>query len=746
MSKRQESRFYISGMHCASCTVTIKQALERVSGVLAADVNYANEQAVVKFDSEQVNEEQLLQAIVAAGYKAKKEVVDMYTSRDIDKKQELYELQTRLLVSFFLTVPLFIGAMVPGAPAFLSNEWLMLILATPVQFWVGWRYYVSAWSAFKRRLANMDTLIALGTSVAYFYSLFVVLFKHVLVQAGLPPHVYFETSATIITFILLGKYLEIRAKGRTTQAIRALLDLQAKTAFRLKMNVDKQEWQEVPVDRIVIGDILLVKPGHKVPVDGMIVHGQSHVDESMVTGESVPVVKKIDDEVVGSTINMEGALQIRATKVGSDTLLAKIIELVKRAQSSRAPVQKLVDVISGYFVPIVIILSLVTFLIWFNFGPMPPFLHALVNMVAVLIIACPCALGLATPTSIMVGIERGAKEGILVKDAQTLEVAGKINTVVFDKTGTLTKGKRDVCDQAFIDDIDIDTKKKVCSYVLSIEKLSGHPVSDAIVRFLENDYDLMEVIDFANIVGHGVKGRVDNHQIFIGSQHLMEQEKVSLDNKLFSLAQQWANEAKTVSFVAVDGKNVALFAIADVIRSGAQETIARLKKMGIMPVMLTGDNEVTAQAVAHKLGIDHIHARVLPEDKEKLVRKLKNEKKVVAMIGDGVNDAPALAAADVGIAMGGGTDVAIETAQVTLLKSDVSLVPKVIRLSQLTLRNITQNLVWAFGYNIVLIPVAMGILYPLFNIMLNPMFASAAMAFSSLSVVFNALRLKRISL
>lgn len=558
--------------------------------------------------------------------------------------------------------------------------------------------------------------------------------------------------------------MEIRAKGRTSAAIRKLIGLQPTMATVQRITEQQAKaWIPIPIERVVAGDILLIKPGERIPVDGVMIKGESSIDESMVTGESMPVFKQEGDEVIGATISKTGAFEMKATKIGAQTTLAKIIELVKRAQRSKAPVQKIVDRISAVFVPAVIVLSLITFLLWFNIGPEPQFLHALVNMVSVLIVACPCALGLATPTSIMVGMGRGAQEGILIKDAQILEIAGKVTVVVFDKTGTLTLGKQDVKGFRFDDRLDdifmqlpiqvpegIDNKAYAAAIILAIERLSKHPVSQAVVRHLEQDYATqaatIAVNKFETMSGLGVRAYVNNHKVVIGSRRLMEQEGVVMPQEVHTCAIEWAKEAKTVSFVAFEKHLIVFLCVADTIRPEVPATIERLNSMGIQSMMITGDNQLSAQAVARSVGIEHVLFEVLPQDKEHEVKKLKSKDQIVAMVGDGINDAPALAAADIGIAMGSGTDVAIETAGTALLRDDMSLVPKVITLSHMTIRNIRQNLMWAFGYNIVLIPVAMGALYPLFTIVINPMLSGAAMAFSSVSVVLNALRLKNISL
>lgn len=751
--KTNKTSFHVSGMHCASCAINVGKSLENISGVKSAHVNYASEQAIVEHDGTCTNES-LENAVSDVGYRAVfgDENVTQEELVEKEKARELKITKTKLVWSSFFTVLLLIGVMVPFAPQILKNYVVMWILATPVQFWVGAQYYKSTWSGLKNRIANMDTLIALGTSVAYLYSVVVVLFENLLLSTGVKPHVYFETSATIITLILLGKFLEMRAKGQTSEAIKKLLGLQAKTAWVIRGGKEI----ELPIEEIVIGDIVVVKPGEKIPVDGVITKGESSVDESMVTGESMPVRKTVDDEVIGATINKSGSFEMRATKIGSETMLSQIIEMVKQAQGSRATIQKLADTVSSYFVPVVIMLSIITFLIWFNFGPQPTFVLALVNLIAVLIIACPCALGLATPTSIMVGTGKGAQNGILIKNAESLEIANKVNYVVFDKTGTLTKGEPEVQTFEFMDNLDntagnlnwpipeeVNIKEYISSLVLSVEKKSHHPLAEAVVNHLKRGR-VLEVEKFEDMSGLGVKAVINGLEVLIGTQKLMDLKGVMRCADLTKLSEDLRKKAQTVSFIGIDKKNVALLGISDTIKNESRGTVKQLKDMGITPVMITGDNQVTANAIAHELGIKEVLAEVLPEDKAIKVKELQNRDKnsVVAMVGDGINDAPALATADIGIAMGSGTDVAIESAGITLLRGDISLVPRSINLSKSTMRNIIQNLVWAFGYNAVLIPVAMGLLYPFFGILLNPILASAAMAFSSISVVMNALRLK----
>ena len=761
---KQKALFRISGMHCASCVVSIENHINKIRGVLLVLVNFAQERAEITYDSDQISPKDIIDAIAQVGYRAQRWQEREEKLAELEAKHELKVLKIKLIVSAVLLGLLFIGEYIPGMGILFTYPWMIWLLATPVQFWAGFQFYQSAWQGLKHGRTNMNTLISLGTSVAYFYSIFVVVFENWFQRAGLPTHLYFDAAAAIIAFILLGNFLETRAKRRTSVAIRKLVGLQPKTA--LVFSYEQKEWVELPIEQVVVESTVRIKPGNRIPVDGIIMSGSSSIDESMITGESMPILKKEGDEVIGGTINMTGSFDMKATKIGRETVLAKIIQLVQSAQASKAPVQKLVDQISSVFVPVVIVLSVLTFILWLIFGPEPRFLYAIILMVSVLIIACPCALGLATPTSIMVGIGRGAQEGILIKGAQTLEVAGKINVVVFDKTGTLTRGHQEVHKFEVVQDLDSIFNKigwqlpqgsNARSYVLTLiyklEELSDHPISQAVMRYLQHEKaidvqmkDKVILKDFASVAGLGLRGYVDKHKIVLGSRKLIEHEGVTITSEVDTCAIEWSQEAKSVSFVAFDDVLIAYFCVADTIRDGAKDTIAKLKRIGISSMLITGDNKLAANAVARTLGIDAVLAQVLPADKAKEVERLCKEGNIVAMVGDGVNDAPALASADVGIAMGSGTDVALETAGVALLRSDITLVPKVITLSRATIRNIRQNLIWAFGYNVFLIPVAMGILYPLFGVMLNPMFAGAAMAFSSLSVVLNALRLRKVRL
>jgi Cu+-exporting ATPase len=737
--------FYVSGMHCASCAANIQRTLTKLPTVQSASVNFANEQATVILDNTQDQsakmKEHIEEAVAKLGYQAHMEQEDTTDIAHAHHMEELGALRLQLKVSGVLTVLLLLGAMVPGTPIWLSHPLIQAVMATPVQFWAGRRFYQSAWSALQNRTTNMDTLIALGTSIAFGYSLVSLIFMSALEEMGLPLHLYFETSATIITLVLLGKFLEIRAKRQASSAISELLNLQAKTAHVWK----KGKYLDLPLEEVQAGDRLMVKPGEKIPVDGIVVEGDSSVDESMLTGESLPVAKGVGDKVIGATMNASGSLIMTAQRVGSETTLSSIIRLVRQAQGSRAPIQKLVDQVSAVFVPVVIVLSLLTFLAWFILAPEPNLLPALMSMIAVLIIACPCALGLATPTSLMVGIGKGAKLGILIKDAQALETATKVKTVVFDKTGTVTQGKPQVQVTAFADGIASTQQNNLWSALLALETRSHHPLAQAIVTHIQETFSKVKlgtVTQFRDLPGKGVQARVGAHEYLVGTKKLMTENKISLPSALQKQADAWQKQAQTLVFVAQDKQLALILGIADSLRPDAKQMIGQLHKLGKETILLTGDTKQTAEVIGQQLGIKKVIAEVLPSEKAETIQKLIDQGQLVAMVGDGINDAPALATASVSIAMGTGTDVAIESAGVTLLQNKLSLIPATFRLSQATMSNIRQNLFWAFGYNIILIPVAMGILYPWWGIQLNPMLAAGAMAFSSVSVVLNALRLK----
>ena len=730
----------VKGMHCASCVRIIERALTKTAGVENAVVNLATEKATVTFDPEICKEDQIVSAVADVGYKVSTE--DELTSQDqekIEKAKEIKKLKNKVIVSLLLGTLILWGSF-PGiintAPALLKNFYFQMLLATPVQFWAGWEFYKATIPALKHRTANMDTLVALGTTVAYGYSAFVTFFPKVVMGLGIEAMPYFDVATIVIGLILLGRYFEAKAKAGTSEAIKKLIGLQAKTARVLKNGKEI----DVPISEVAIGDVIRVRPGEKIPVDGQIISGESSIDESMITGESIPVDKTKGDTVIGSTINKSGTFTYKATKVGQDTMLAQIIKLVQEAQGSKAPIQRLADLISSYFVPVVIMLAILTFVVWYLLGPTPALLFALLNTVAVLIIACPCAMGLATPTAIMVGTGLGAEKGILIKDAESLEIAHKVNTIIFDKTGTLTKGKPEVTDIIAVNQKD---EEELLTIAGSIEKGSEHSLAEAIVKKAEDEkIKFMSVTKFKAVAGQGVEGVVGKKQIVFGNRKLMKRENISVSSYLRQI-EKLESEGKTVMMLGINKKLLGLIAVADTIKESAQAAVQALHNKKIEVVMITGDNQRTANAIASKLGIKRVLSEVLPDQKEAEVRKVQSEGKVVAMVGDGINDAPALAAADIGIAMGTGTDVAIEAADITLVNKDLRSVATAIDLSKKTMRTIKMNLFWAFAYNVLLIPVAMGILYPFFGLLLSPIFASVAMASSSISVVSNSLLLKR---
>ncbi len=749
-------------MYCASCVSILERALKKVDGVSEANVNLATTRATVTYGPQKVTNEHLASAIANVGYEAMvNEELKSEEDEEVEKQKELKDLRFKVIVSLVLGALILWGSF-PGlmntAPKILQNFLMQLLLAAPVQFWAGWSFYRATVSALRHRTANMDTLVAIGTTVAFGYSTFVAVLPHVVESIGIDPFPYFDVATIIIGLILLGRYFEAKAKASTSEAIKKLIGLQAKTARVIRDpegkpmtsylpaeasaqagGADGKE-ADIPISEVMIGDFIRVRPGEKIPVDGIIVEGESSIDESMVTGESIPVDKTKDDVVIGATMNKTGSFTFKATKVGQETMLAKIIKLVQETQGSKAPIQRLADLVSSYFVPIVIMLAFATFIVWYDFGPNPALTFALLNTVAVLIIACPCAMGLATPTAIMVGTGKGAEHGILIKDAESLETAHKIKMIIFDKTGTLTKGKPEVTDIVPVDSI---SREELLKLAGSIEKGSEHSLAEAIVKDAEaKGLNLSRVEKFQAIPGHGVEGIINDQRVVFGNKRLMDKEGINVSNAANEISKM-ENGGKTVMMLGVDGKLAGLIAVADIIKESALEGLAALQKLGIEVAMITGDNQRTANAIGRSLGITRVLAEVLPDQKEAEVQKIQAEGKVVAMVGDGINDAPALVAADVGIAMGSGTDVAIEAADITLINKDLKSVAAAIVLSKKTMRTIRMNLVWAFGYNVILIPVAMGVLYPLWSILLNPIFASVAMATSSVSVVLNSLLLKR---
>ncbi len=732
----------IKGMHCAGCVATIERALHKVAGVVEAHVNLATEQATVAYVPASVDVDALRQAIQSAGYEPLGGQVGSAPQQDA-KASELRALQRRFLVSLGLSLPVVVGsmgAMLPWIPPWLSHPVVLFGLATPVQFWVGWPFYQGLWSTLKHRTADMNTLIALGTSAAYLYSVAMTFMPHLfMVGHGMQTHVYYETSVVIITLIILGRLLEARARGQTSAAIRALMGLRPKTARVLRNGVA----EDVPVETVKTGELVLVRPGEQIPVDGRIVEGYSSIDESMLTGESLPVEKTAGDEGFGATLNKTGSFTLLATGVGSQTVLAQIIRLVQEAQGSKAPIQRLADYVASIFVPTVLGIALVTLVIWALFGPAPSLTFALVNCVAVLIIACPCSLGLATPTAIMVGTGKGAELGVLFKNAESLETAHKLQTIILDKTGTLTQGKPTVTDiitQPGFSETDI------LRLAAAAERGSEHPLGEAIVAAARaRSLPLEESQDFQAMPGHGIRTTVGTQTVLVGNAQYMQAAQVAL-GPLQDTAETLASVGKTPVYVAVHGRGAGLIAVADTLKPYAKETVQALRGLGLEVLMITGDHQRTAAAIGHSLGIEHILAEVLPEEKARQVHKLQAEGKRVAMVGDGINDAPALAQADVGIAIGTGTDVAMEAADITLMSGDVRGIATAILLSRRTMRTIKQNLFWAFVYNIVGIPIAAGVLYPAFGILLNPMLAAVAMALSSVSVATNSLRLRHVKI
>ncbi|MDM9580492.1 heavy metal translocating P-type ATPase [Nostoc sp. GT001] len=739
----------LRGMSCASCANSIEDAINSVPGVNECIVNFGAEQATVKYDPRRTDLEAIQEAVDVAGYSAYplQEQNLMAGEDDAEKRHRLREsrdLMRKVAVGGIISTVLVIGSLpmmtglhLPFIPIWLHNPWVQLILTTPVQFWCGYSFYINGWKALKRHAATMDTLIALGTSAAYFYSLFPTLFPSFFINQGLMPDVYYETAAVVITLILLGRLFENRAKGQTSEAIRKLIGLQAKTARLIRNGREV----DVPIEEVIIGDVILVRPGEKIPVDGEVIEGASTIDEGMVTGESVAVKKQPGDEVIGATINKTGSFKFRATRVGSDTVLAQIVQLVQQAQGSKAPIQRLADQVTGWFVPAVIAIALLTFIIWFNFTGNVTL--ALITTVGVLIIACPCALGLATPTSVMVGTGKGAENGILIKGAESLELAHKIQTIVLDKTGTITQGKPTVTDFVTVNGTANSNEIRLVQLTASVERNSEHPLAEAVVRYAQSqEVALADIREFEAIAGSGVQGIVSGHLVQIGTQRWMSELGINTQ-ALQQDKERLEYLGKTAIWIAVDGQIQGLMGISDAIKPTSIQAVRALQKLGLEVVMLTGDNRRTAETIAREVGIKRVLAEVRPDQKAATVQKLQSEGKIVAMVGDGINDAPALAQADVGMAIGTGTDVAIAASDITLISGDLRSIVTAIQLSRATIRNIQQNLFFAFIYNVAGIPIAAGILFPIFGWLLNPIIAGAAMAFSSVSVVTNALRLRK---
>lgn len=725
----EESRveLKITGMTCASCSARIEKKLGRLGGVSKASVNLATEKASVEFDSSEIKVSEMIKAVEAIGYGAEKAEEVMQDHEKEQREKEIKKLRWTLVISAILSSPLVVAMLLSllgiDVP-FLHDPYFQLIIATPVQFIIGYRFYKHAFLALRSGSANMDVLISMGTSAAYFYSLYNVFFQPAK-MSGMKD-LYFEAAAVIITLILLGKYLEAVAKGKTSEAIKKLMGLQAKTARVIRNGSE----EDIPIEEVEAGDTVVVRPGEKVPVDGTILEGNSSIDEAMLTGESLPVEKKAGDNVIGATINKFGTFKFEATKVGKDTALSQIIKMVEDAQGSKAPIQKIADQVSGIFVPVVIGIALVTFLIWFLAGG--DLTKAITSAVAVLVIACPCALGLATPTAIMVGTGKGAENGILIKGGEHLEMAYKLNAIVLDKTGTITKGQPEVTDIISLNSFD---RQEILRIAGIVEKHSEHPLGTAIYENSKKTFNgIPDPQSFEAIPGRGVMAVVDNHVIHMGTRKLMLEKGIGTESMESTLS-QLEDDGKTAMLMAVDNVLEAVIAVADTLKENSAEAIDELQKMGIDVYMITGDNKRTANAIAKQVGIKNVLAEVLPENKAVEVEKLKAGGKIVGMVGDGINDAPALATADIGMAIGTGTDVAIEAADITLMRGDLRTIPAAIRLSRMTMRKIRQNLFWAFFYNIIGIPfAALGFL--------SPVIAGGAMAFSSVSVVTNSLSLK----
>jgi len=732
----EKEEFDITGMTCAACATRIEKGLNKLEGVVKANVNLALEKATVEFNGSMLTNTDIIKKVEALGYEA--QIIEETKDTSDHRQKEIAKQLKKFIFSAILSFPL-LWAMVGHfsftsfiwVPEMFMNPWVQLALATPVQFIIGSQFYIGAYKALKNKSANMDVLVALGTSAAYFYSLYLSMMS-LMEKSAHEVELYYETSSILITLIILGKLFEAKAKGRSSEAIKKLMGLQAKTAIVVRKGIEL----EIPIEEVVVGDLLYIKPGEKIPVDGIIIEGRSAVDESMLTGESVPVDKSIGDEVIGATLNKNGFLQIEATKVGRDTALAQIIKVVEEAQGSKAPIQRLADKISGVFVPIVVAIAIITFIIWYVWAAPGDFADALEKMIAVLVIACPCALGLATPTSIMAGSGRAAEYGILFKGGEHLEMTHRVATVVLDKTGTVTNGTPVLTD---VLPEDLFSEEEFLAILGSAEKQSEHPLAQAIVQGIKDKgIPLKEVTEFEAVPGFGIKAIVDGKQILVGTRKLMNKFKVEIADALIKM-DELEKVGKTAMLAAIDGQYAGTVAVADTIKETSKTAISRLKKMRLEVIMITGDNQQTAKAIAAQAGIDHVIAEVLPEGKADEIKKLQAQGKKVAMVGDGINDAPALAIADIGMAIGTGTDVAMEAADITLIRGDLNSIADAIFMSKKTIINIKQNLFWALAYNSLGIPVAaLGFL--------APWLAGAAMAFSSVSVVLNALRLQKVKL
>ena len=739
-SNTTKDSYKVSGMTCASCAVSLESYLKPVEGIKQVAVNYPNQSVALEYESAKISIETLQQKASEIGYTILTgEAKETQKAFEEIEEKRLKTLKKKLIISAVFSIPVFLMAMFFMGQIPYEN-WTMLLLSTPVLFWSGSEFFLIAWSKLKHFSANMDTLVALSTGTAFVFSVFNTVYPHYFLSRGVAPHVYYESAVIIITLILLGRYLEEKAKSKTSSAIKKLMGLKPKEVIAIRNG----EEQTIAYDEILKGDLIIIKPGDKVPVDGTVKKGESFIDESMISGEPIPLSKTKGDKVFAGTINQKGALRIIAKKVGNETLLSQIIKLVEQAQASKPTIQKLVDKVAGIFVPIVIGLAILTFIIWYVMGPEPTFTYALLTLITVLIIACPCALGLATPTALMVGIGKGAQQGILIKDAQALETAFKIDTLILDKTGTITEGKPKVTDLVWAQDVDVSELSQV---LLAIESQSEHPIAEAIVQHLKKEgTQPIQSESFESITGMGAKLSFQQKTYMAGNERLMLANGIDIAAELSQQAETLKKAAKTVVYFSVGNKVEAIIAIADQVKESARAAIEQIHEMGIHVYMLTGDNEQTASAIAGQVGIENFRANVMPADKGNFVKELQAQGKTVAMAGDGINDSHALAQSDVGIAMGSGTDIAMESAGITLMQSDLKQIAKAIKLSKATMRTIRQNLFWAFVYNVIAIPIAAGVLYPLNGFLLNPMIAGAAMSMSSISVLTNSLRLRKRSI
>ncbi|WP_333597821.1 heavy metal translocating P-type ATPase [Chryseobacterium flavum] len=728
-----KSTFPVLGMTCASCAGSAESIVKYQEGVVEAAVNFATGNLTVEYLPNMTDAVKLQKAVQSVGYDLLiEDGAKQQETLEAIHIQKFQKLKSKTIWAIFLSLPVVaIGMFFMNIPY--ANE-IMFLFSTPVVIWLGKDFFINAWKQAKHRSANMDTLVALSTGIAYIFSVFNMFFADFWHQRGLHAHVYFEAASVVIAFILLGKLLEEKAKGNTSTAIKKLMGLQPKTVIIIKADGTEKQ---IAIEDVNAGDIILVKPGEKIAVDGMVTSGSSYVDESMLSGEPVPVLKKENEKVFAGTINQKGSFRFRAVKVGKETMLAQIIKMVQDAQGSKAPVQKLVDKIAGIFVPVVIGVAVLTFVLWFFLGGENGIVQGLLAAVTVLVIACPCALGLATPTAIMVGVGKGAENGILIKDAESLETAKKVNAIVLDKTGTITEGKPEVTGIQWMNNNDKDK-----AVLLSIEKQSEHPLAEAVVKHLENAVSKVTLSMFNSITGKGAMAVYNHETYYVGNKKLLDENHIIIPDQLQEQATQWGKESKTVIWFADSKQAISVIAISDKIKETSVKAIKQMQEMGIDLYMLTGDNEATARAIAEQTGIKHYKAEVLPQHKADFIKELQKQGRIVAMVGDGINDSTALATADVSIAMGKGSDIAMDVAKMTIISSDLTKIPQAIRLSRQTVTTIKQNLFWAFIYNIIGIPVAAGILYPVNGFLLNPMLAGAAMALSSVSVVSNSLRLK----